>query len=109
MDTIYYNLNARKVKVSGGADLITFVPVTTAVGAKGEVLDFERCRRRLETKQAWGAFEEAAEEPWAEQEACPVVEPHGRRERAANWLEIGASAAVILVCLAAAAAFLALL
>ena len=95
MDTIYYHLNARKVKVSGGADLVTFVPVSAPVPAegRGEVLDFARCRQRLETKSAWKELVSPAQAP-------------SRRERLSGWLELWASAAVIAVSLAAILAFL---
>ncbi len=110
MDTIYYHLNAIKVKVSGGADLLTFVPAAAPAPAeaKGEVLDFARCRQKLETKAAWRDLSFAAAEAAAPEELEdpePVL-PHARRERAANWLELCASVAVIAVSLAAVAAFL---
>lgn len=110
MDTIYYHLNARRVKVSGGADLVTFVPTAAPAPAskQGEILDFARCRQRLETKAAWkdlarAVQEESQEEP---QEAPAPQAPYSRRERAAGWLELCASAAVIAVSLAAVFAFL---
>lgn len=114
MDTIYYHLNARKVKVSGGADLVTFVPTAAPVpiGGKGEVLDFTRCRQRLETKEAWKNLAKAAQEdPRAEEpmEAAAPQEreaPLSRRERVSCWLELCASAAIIAVSLAAVLAFL---
>lgn len=111
MDTIYYHLNARKVKVSGGADLVTFVPSAVPAPAKGagEVLDFARCRRRLETRQAWKALAQTAREEHQEAPAPREEAPRPRRERAANMLELAASAAVIAVSLAAVAAFLRLL
>ena len=36
MDTLYYNLKARRVKVSGGEELVTFIPAPapTPVRAK---------------------------------------------------------------------------
>ena len=64
MDTIYYNLSAKRVKVSGGADLLTFVTAPAAApapGAVGEVLDFARCRQRLETREAWKELSRTAE------------------------------------------------
>ncbi len=114
METVYYHLNARKVKVSGGADLLTFVPVADAAPA-GEILDFDRCRRKLETKAAWKDLERAARaaEPSHEDgdggEADSRPRRSSRRERAAGWLELAASAGVILVSLSAALAFLELL
>ncbi len=106
METIYYDLNARRIKVSGGADLVTFVP-TPAAKPTGEVLDFDRCRRRLETKAAWKELEKTAEE--AGEPAAPAPEGTERRERAADWLELAASAAVIGASVAAAVSFLGLL
>lgn len=115
MDTIYYHLNARKVKVSGGADLVTFVPVAAPApaGGKGEVLDFARCRQRLETKEAFRDLTRAVEAvPYGESRESEAVEapaapaPLSRRERAAGWLELCASAAVIAVSVAAVLAFL---
>ena len=113
MDTIYYHLNARKVKVSGGADLVTFVPVAAPAPAegKGEVLDFARCRQRLETREAWKSLARAAQEtPQAEElllEEAPAPQPPlSRREWAAGWMELCASAAVIAVSIAAVFAFL---
>lgn len=109
MDTVYYHLNARKVKVSGGSDLVTFVPVSAPVpqeGPKGQVLDFARCCRRLETKTAWKELSAVAEEAsWTEEEP-EMTAPRPRRERAAGWLELLASAAVIAVSVAAVIAFL---
>lgn len=109
MDTVYYHLNARKVKVSGGADLVTFVPVSAPAPAQGagEVLDFARCRQRLETKAAWKGLVEAAGEEYAEPEQpAPSASIPARRERLSGWLELCASAAVIAVSLAAVLAFL---
>ena len=111
MDTIYYNLSAKRVKVSGGADLLTFVTAPAAApapGAVGEVLDFARCRQRLETKEAWKQLNQTAQDApevrqACEEEALPALT---RRERAANWLELSTSAAVIAVSLAAVTAFL---
>ena len=62
MDTIYYTLNTRRVKVSGGADLLTFVPAPAPAPAeRGQVLDFARCRQRLETREAWKELSRTAE------------------------------------------------
>ena len=114
MDTVYYTLNARTVKVSGGADLLTFTPAPTPAAPAGEVLDFDRCRRRLETKAAWKNLTQAADvedvAPEEGEELLPAIpQPRSRRERAAGWLELCATAAIILVSLAATAAFLSLL
>lgn len=103
MDTVYYDLKARRIKVSGGADLLTFVP-TPVESPRGEVLDFERCRRRLETKTAWKDLEQAAAE--VPEEPAEDIAPRSRRERGGQWLELAASAAVLLTAVAAAFAFL---
>lgn len=120
MDTVYYHLNARKVKVSGGADLVTFVPAVVPAPAeqKGEVLDFARCRQRLETKEAWKALARTAretpqerqpEEEHVVEDAPASYDPPSRRERVEGWLELCATAAIIAVSLAAVLAFLRLL
>ena len=109
MDTVYYHVNARRVKVSGGADLVTFQPVSLPAPGetKGEVLDFARCRQRLETKAAWRELAQAADGLSGEEgRRSPAQSALSRRERAAGWLELCASAAVIAVSLAAVAAFL---
>ena len=52
METIYYHLNARRVKVAGGPELMTFSRPHAApvpVGG-GQLLDFERGKLRLERK-----------------------------------------------------------
>jgi len=105
MDTVYCNLSARRLKVSGGPDLLRLVATPVAAPAAagaGEVLDFERCRRRLETKAAWKDLEAAAR---TGEEPAPAKLRRDRRERWAGWLELCASAAVILVSVAAALAF----
>ena len=110
MDTVYYNLKARRVKVSGGEELVTYVPAPVAAPAAapaGEVLDFARCREKLERKNAWRALERAAGGPDDGEEIALAAQGKrmARRERAANWLELAATAAVILVSLSAALAF----
>lgn len=112
MDTIYYNLSAKRVKVSGGADLLTFVPTPAPQPAApaGQVLDFARCRQRLETKTAWkDLVRTAAEAPQtpSEEEAVIPASPRERKE-VPVWLDVAASLAVIAVALAATAAFLGL-
>ncbi len=110
MDTLYYDLEVKRVKVSGGADLLTLAPVAEegTGGPAGEVLDFARCRRRLETKAAWEDLARAAvpEPVGAEPEAVLRPARRSRRVGAAVWLELAASAAVLGVALAAMAAFL---
>lgn len=118
MDTIYYHLNAKKVKVSGGADLVTYIPDGVAIsageGPRGEVLDFAACRQRLETRNAWkdltAAVRETAdlagENPAEDQPMVEAAAPRVRRSHGGDWLELCASAAILLVSLAAVWAFL---
>ena len=113
METVYYHLNARKVKVSGGADLVSFVPVAAPAPqeGRGQVLDFAQCRQRLETKAAWRELTLAAQEiPQVPEPGEPAAAPTpvSRREQTSNWLELCASAAVIAVSVAAVIAFLGL-
>lgn len=145
MDTTYYSFETRKIKVSGGADLLTIVPAAMPAPAAhaGEVLDFDRCRRKLETKAAWKdlaqavaqakapAVEEAEDAAYeavvpalAQRVPAPCRTEKARKAahtsrtsrapraprtgRAGGWLELCASVAVILVCLCAGWAFLAL-
>lgn len=118
MDTTYYNLETKKVKVSGGADLLTFVAAPAASPA-GEVLDFDRCRRKLETSAAWDGLAKAVaevktpldEEARYEAVAAVPAKRTARRSRPArtgSWLELCASVSMILVCVCAGWAFLAL-
>ncbi len=113
MDTVYYTLNTRRVKVSGGPDLVRLIPAAPAAARPhgGEILDLELCRKRLETKNAWKELartaREAAEE-WDGEETLPAA-PVSRQERAGAWLELGATAAVLLTAISAAAAFLSVL
>ena len=108
METVYYHLNARRVKVSGGADLVSFVPVAAPAGGgeRGEVLDFARCRQRLETKAAWRELTLAAQE--APQELEPA-ELSAAPATPSAWLELCASAVTIAVGVAAVIAFLRLI
>ena len=113
MDTIYYNLSAKRVKVSGGADLLTFVTApaaATAPGAVGEVLDFARCRQRLETKNAWKDLVQTAEQTAGAEDTVEEMAsaPRTVRKQAPVWLDVAASLAVIATALAATAAFLGL-
>lgn len=109
METTYYNLNARKVKVSGGADMTTFVPVAVPAPRQqstGEVLDFARCRQRLETKAAWQDLARAGDDA---PQARPRVRSHpSRAQRVQNTLEVLATLAVLAVSLCATVAFIAL-
>lgn len=114
MDTIYYTLNTRRVKVSGGADLLTFVPTPAPVPAeRGQVLDFARCRQRLETKEAWEELSRTAEAvSCPEEDLRDVPAPTAtsvRRERRESWLDLMVSAALLFTAVTASAAFLQLL
>ena len=110
MDTIYYTLNTRRVKVSGGADLLTFVPAPAPTPA-GEVLDFARCRERLETREAWKELSRTAEAVSFSDEAPEEVPAAAavRRERRESRLDLVVSVALLLTAAAAAAAFIQLL
>lgn len=111
MDTVYYSLKTRRVKVAGGEELVTFVPVAAAKPA-GEVLDFDRCRQKLERKNAWKELERTA---YTSHRSVPVREEACRtaaekplskeRPMKGQWLELIASLSVTLVSLSAALAF----
>lgn len=113
MDTVYYNVNAKRVKVSGGPDLVRLEPVPVAAPTsrprEQRVLDFDRCRRELETRAAWRRLEQAARESGdhAGEERAEYT-PLPRTQRASQWLEIAASAAIVVMCASAALAFLGL-
>lgn len=107
MDTVYYNLTARRIKVSGGPDLLKFVSTGTAPSTGGKVLDFQRCRRHLETKAVRKQLNQAAEEfDEREAEHPEISAGSSRQERAWSWLEVCASLSVIAVSAAAITAFL---
>ena len=151
MTTTYYTLLTRKVKVSGGHDLLKVVPVAhpeatpvsadgkilapkafggtlpqVEAGAQAEILDFALCRKHMETKEAWDALRDAAQEDFAETRwvpAKPGTKPGTKpgveteeeipaaptaKEKAMALLELCASGAVILTALSAAIAFLSL-
>lgn len=144
MTTAYYTFQTRKVKVSGGPDLLSLVPVAhteaqaaqddgkvlalkafggvisqagTREAPQAEILDFDFCRRHMETRNAWKALTQAAEdeEQPGEERWEAVDRPENEAPRAPRkWqvsegLELMASAAVIVTALSAAAAFLSLL
>ena len=112
MDTVYYTLSSRKIKVSGGPDLLTVSLDAPVASPAGEVLDFDRCRRKLETKAAWRTLAQTAAEVKEPQEgaeeAVAVPRPRVRRERGI-WLELWATVAVVLASVAASVAFLSVL
>lgn len=114
MDTVYYTLNTRKIKVSGGPDLLTVSLDAPVAAPAGEVLDFDRCRRKLETKAAWRTLAQTAgsvKEPQEDVEEEPAAAPRTRvrRERVSIWLELWATVAVVLASAAASVAFLSVL
>lgn len=109
VDITYYNLKTRRVKVSGGEELVTFVPAPAAKPA-GEVLDFEQCRRKLERQNAWKELERAAHAPrksvTLERTHRAAEEPLSeKRPLKGQWLELAATLSVTLVSLSAALAF----
>ena len=142
MTTVYYTVETRKVKVSGGHDLLKVVPVaqpeSTAVSADGkilapkefggtlpqaetgsepkaEILDFALCRKHMETKNAWNALRDAAQEQedvqetrWAPAEREETPARPTSKEKAMTLLELCASGAVLLTAISAAIAFLSL-
>ena len=120
MDTVYYTFNTRRVKVSGGPDLVRLIPAPSAARKSdhtGEIVDLEQFRRRMDTKKAWKELsltamrlsdltEEEGDDNADEPEAAPA--PLRSAGNVPLWLELGATAAVLLAGLSAAAAFLAL-
>ena len=146
MTTAYYTFNTRKVKVSGGPDMLTLVPVAqaepSAVSADGkvfvpkafggklpqveaksetqaEILDFALCRKHMETRNAWNTLTRAAqgEDEEDDLDTCwEAVEQEEERsdrepsksEQTMNYLELCATAAVIITALSASIAFLSL-
>lgn len=122
MDTTYYTFQTRKIKVGNGADLVTFVPAAQpdpqTKAPAGEVLDFDLCRRRLETRTAWKELAAAAQTSWEDRDSderyeavspAPASAPSRRESRRtyAPWAEICASALALgLVCLVGITALL---
>ena len=96
MDTIYYTLNTRRVKVSGGADLLTIVPAPAPAP---------------ETREAWKELSRTAEAVSFSDEAPEEVPAAAavRRERRESRLDLVVSVALLLTAAAAAVAFLQLL
>lgn len=106
MDTVYYNLTARRIKVSGGPDLLKFVSTGTALSTGSKVLDFQRCRRHLETKAALKQLNQEAEEFDEPEAEHPEISTGSSRQGGAwSWLEACASLCVIAVSAAAITAF----
>lgn len=116
MTTTYYTFRTRKVKVSGGTDLMTLVPVAQSntvsdqAPAKAEIIDFNFCRRHEETRQAWKALTDAArsnrpaEDVPAAKAARPAAEP--KKLSLTERAELLSSAAVVVTALSAAAVLL---
>ena len=100
METIYCQLNARHVKVSGGAELVRCVlePEKLSRAPGGRVLDFASYREKLRPARE----PEAVEEP--EERARPVR----RESRGVGALEVLTCVAMLGVCAAAILAFLSL-
>ena len=75
------------------------------------MLDFARCRQRLETKEAWKELSRTAEAVSFSDEAPEEVLAAAavRRERRESRLDLVVSVALLLTAAAAAAAFLQLL
>lgn len=104
MKTAYYDLSTRRLKVSGGADLVTLTPAPVELPQEtaGQLLNFERCRRQLETRAALRAMGAAS----GQAPEAPAPRPRSKhREVYADWLELCASAAVLVVGLIAAGLF----
>ena len=104
METIYYHLNTRRVKISGGPDLITFSRCHTEPVPKGggQLLDFERSKLRLERKTLLkGTLESEpylyeAEDNSPTETAQPTAEP--KSGKLFLGLDLLASGAVLAVC-----------
>ena len=121
MDTTYYTFQTRKIKASGGAELVSFVPslqpdpqARETAAPAGEVLNFDLCRRRLETRTAWKDLTAAAQsvgeiqDVEEESQAAPRRPAHARKARVREpWVEILTSALALgFVCLVGAVALL---
>jgi len=51
MESMYRDVTVRRVKVSGGEDLVRYIPAPVRKpGQGGQVLDFARCREKLEAR-----------------------------------------------------------
>lgn len=116
MTTTYYTFRTRRVKVSGGSDRITLVPVAQANTAPdreapaAKVVDFNLCRRHQETRRAWQALTEAAQSkrPAAEAPVSEAEQPAAEAKRLSlpERIELLASASVLVTALSAAAVLL---
>ncbi len=71
MDTTYYTVQFRRVKVAGGEDRVYLIPEVRSeekaqgparcpAPTKGNVISLEMGKARMERKQAWKALMEAA-------------------------------------------------
>lgn len=117
MTTTYYTFRTQRVKVSGGADLLTLVPVAQHAPAEGrrkaEIIDFDVCRKHAETRQAWDTLSQTARKSKLTEEIRATEEPETpsqpARPSGTERMELIASAAVIVTALSAAAAFLSVL
>lgn len=96
METVYYCLTARKVKASGGAEVVHLELMRQSGPEEtGKILDFQQSRRKLEEKAAPPAAQEE------ESERVPA-----RRSGWATVWEVIASVAVLAASLAVGWAFL---
>ena len=94
------------IRASGGSSTPAPAPAE-----KGQVLDFARCRQRLETREAWKELSRTAEAVSFSDEAPEEVPAAAavRRERRESRLDLVVSVALLLTAAAAAVAFLQLL
>lgn len=115
MTTTYYTFRTRRVKVSGGADLMTLVPIAQSnpisdqAPPRAEILDFNFCRSHQETQQAWKALTDAARSDRLATEAPAEEAEHPAAPTKLSLhdrIELLASAAVITTALSAAAVLL---
>lgn len=110
MESKYRDVTVRRVKVSGGEDLVRYIssPVRES-GQGGEVLDFARCREKLEARGALPARDQAEQRPKEMRRRKAARRKKGGlalcRTVLAWVLELAASGAVIAVSAAALRVF----
>ena len=104
METIYYHLNTRRVKISGGPDLMTFSrPHAEPIPeGGGQLLDFERSKLRLERKMLLNDALESepylyeAEDNSPTETVPPTADP--KSGKLFLGLELLSTGAVLAVC-----------